>query len=128
MAADALEPVMQMLLADHVKYVVMHGESMRYRKALKQVVAPFAFVSVLAGALQLFEVMTRLARPGLARTNEWHVSPWREPFTQGRRTRMRFSGCEYCGKAVLRCLRSRLWSSDELTTNTALGVRLNEVS
>jgi hypothetical protein len=34
MAADALEPVMQMLLADHVKYVVMHGESMRYRKAL----------------------------------------------------------------------------------------------
>jgi hypothetical protein len=34
MAADALEPVMQMLLADRVKYVVMHGESMRYRKAL----------------------------------------------------------------------------------------------
>jgi hypothetical protein len=34
MAADGLEPVMQMLLADRVKYVVMHGESMRYRKAL----------------------------------------------------------------------------------------------
>jgi hypothetical protein len=34
MAADALDPVMQMLLADRVNYVVMHGESMRYRKAL----------------------------------------------------------------------------------------------
>jgi hypothetical protein len=34
MAADALEPVMQMLLADRVKYVVMDGEPMRYRKAL----------------------------------------------------------------------------------------------
>jgi hypothetical protein len=90
----------------------------------KQVVAPFAFVSVLAGTLLLFEVMTRLARPGLTRTNEWHVSPWREPFSKGRLIRMRFSGCECCGKAVLRGLRSRLWSSDELTTNTALGVRL----
>jgi len=90
----------------------------------KQVVAPFAFVSVLAGALLLFEVMTRLARPGLARTNEWHVSPWRAPFALGRLTRMRFSGCECCGKTVLRGLRSRLWSSDELTTNTALGERL----
>jgi hypothetical protein len=34
MAADALEPVIQMLLVDRVKYVVMHGEPMRYHKAL----------------------------------------------------------------------------------------------
>ena len=84
----------------------------------KQVVAPFAFVSVLAGTLLLFEMMTRLARQGLMQTNEWHVSPWREPFSRGRMTRMRFSGCECCGKAVLRGLRSRLWSSDELSKNS----------
>ena len=34
MAADALEPVIQMLLAGRVKYIVMHGESIRYRKAI----------------------------------------------------------------------------------------------
>jgi hypothetical protein len=42
----------------------------------KQVVAPFAFVSVLAGTLLLFEVMIRLGRPGSVNSNEWHVSPW----------------------------------------------------
>jgi hypothetical protein len=85
----------------------------------KQAVAPFAFVSVLAGTLLLFEVMTRLARPGLTRTNEWHVSPWREPFSQGRLTRMRYVGCECCGKPILRSLRSRLWTSEELTASKA---------
>jgi hypothetical protein len=85
----------------------------------KQVVAPFAFVSVLAGTLLLFEVMTRLARPGLTRTNEWHVSPWREPFSQGRLTRMRYVGCECCGKPIFRSLRSRLWTSEELTASKA---------
>lgn len=33
MAADALVPVMKMLLADRVKYI-MHGQPMRYRKVL----------------------------------------------------------------------------------------------
>lgn len=79
----------------------------------KQVVAPFAFVSVLAGTLLLFEVMARLARPGLAQTNEWHVSPWREPFGRGRLTRLRFNSCECCGDSAraraLRALRTRLW-------------------
>jgi hypothetical protein len=85
----------------------------------KQVIAPFAFVSVLAGTLLLFDIMTRLARPGLVRTNEWHVSPWREPFGQGRLTRMPFTDCECCGKTVLRGLRSRLWSSEELAVGKA---------
>lgn len=85
----------------------------------KQVVAPFAFVSVLAGTLLLFDVMTRLARPGLTRTNEWHVSPWREPFSQGRLTRMRYVVCECCGKPILRSLRSRLWTSEELIASKA---------
>lgn len=76
----------------------------------KQVVAPFAFVSVLAGTLLLFEVMASLARPGLIRTNEWHVSPWREPFSQGRFTRLQFGECECCGHAILRGLRSKLWT------------------
>jgi hypothetical protein len=34
MAADALGPVMQMLIADRLKYVVLDGERMRWRKAL----------------------------------------------------------------------------------------------
>jgi len=34
MTADALGPVMQMLLAGRLKYAVLYGEPMRYRKAL----------------------------------------------------------------------------------------------
>ena len=34
MMSDALGPVMQMLIADRTKFVVMNGEPMRYRKAL----------------------------------------------------------------------------------------------
>jgi hypothetical protein len=80
----------------------------------KQVVAPFAFVSVLAGTLLLLDVMTRLVRPNLLRANECHISPWREPFPQGRLTRARFAGCECCGTTTraraLLSLRSRLWA------------------
>lgn len=89
----------------------------------KQVVAPFAFVSVLAGTLLLFEVMTRIARPDLIRTNEWHVSPWREPFSQGRLTRLRFVGCECCGDSVraraLRSLRAKLWDANDPSGKSA---------
>jgi hypothetical protein len=34
MSKDALDPVMQTVLAGRLKYVVLHGEPMRYRKAL----------------------------------------------------------------------------------------------
>jgi hypothetical protein len=34
MPTDALDPVMQMLLADRLKYVALDGEPMRWRKAL----------------------------------------------------------------------------------------------
>ena len=34
MAADALAPVLQMLIAGRLKYVVLYGEPMRYRNAL----------------------------------------------------------------------------------------------
>lgn len=33
MAADALGPVMQMLVAARFKFIVLDGETMRYRKA-----------------------------------------------------------------------------------------------
>jgi len=48
----------------------------------KQVIAPFAFVSVLAGALLLLEIMKR--QPGDEReaSNDWRVNPWR-PHTAG---------------------------------------------
>jgi hypothetical protein len=92
----------------------------------KQVVAPFAFVSVLAGTLLLFEMMTRLARPGLTQTNEWHVSPWREPFSQGRLTRLRFASCECCGDTVqaqvLRGLKAKLWAPNHHDQMLSLGV------
>jgi hypothetical protein len=75
----------------------------------KQIVAPFAFVSVLAGTLLLLDVVHRIARPGRGNTNEWRVSPWRTPFRQGRHTRLRLDSCECCGKPLMRKLRSKLW-------------------
>jgi molybdopterin/thiamine biosynthesis adenylyltransferase len=75
----------------------------------KQVVAPFAFVSVLAGALLLIEMMHRLSATR-DNANEWRISPWREPFRQGRHTRLRFNGCECCGKPILERMRHKLWT------------------
>jgi len=75
----------------------------------KQVVAPFAFVSVLAGALLLLEVVRRHNGNGDALANDWRVNPWRPPVAEMRHRRPRRPGCECCGRAEVRRVNALLW-------------------
>jgi hypothetical protein len=74
-----------------------------------QVLAPFAFVSVLAGALLAVEFVRRCAAPAQDHFNYWTVSPW-HPFLVGRRRReARRPGCPFCGIPELRETAMTLW-------------------
>lgn len=81
----------------------------------EQVLAPFAFVSGLAGALQALE----LARfdPGVRFAdgkNYFFGSPWHPPHGRMRRFRPRQPGCEVCGKDAYSPTMKLVWP-DRLT-------------
>lgn len=75
------------------------------------VIAPFAFVSVLAGALLLADLVTRLAGHTAA-GNDWRVSPWHSPDRTSAYWRSRRTNCECCSRDVVRRAAARVWSPD----------------
>jgi molybdopterin/thiamine biosynthesis adenylyltransferase len=77
----------------------------------EQVLAPFSFVSVLAGAYLAMEFALRVSRAGEARFNYWRVSPWHSPVPGLRQTRSRDAACEFCGKPYFRQAMKDLWQS-----------------
>jgi hypothetical protein len=87
------------------------GESKLQTLAGRTVVAPFAFVSVLAGALLALDVVRRLGAHAAAPAhfNYWRLSPWHPPFARRRILRKRQSQCAFCGNAVFRRLNAGLW-------------------
>lgn len=76
----------------------------------ENMIAPFAFVSVLAGALLLVEVIRRVSSNTNIEFNEWRVAPWRPPFGGARRLRVRRADCECCGREPLRRLSQKMWA------------------
>lgn len=83
----------------------------RLRTAMgRTIVAPFAFVSVLAGTLLAIELVRRLgdgaATPDF---NYWRASPWHPLFGRRRVMRARQPGCEFCGSPILRKVNASLW-------------------
>lgn len=56
--------------------------------------APFAFVSALAGVLLVIELLR--SNHQAAMTNYWTVDPWGSPISRLRRLRPRVSDCEFC--------------------------------
>ena len=76
----------------------------------EQVVAPFAFVSVLAGALLLLEIIRQVHEGDMdCLSNEWRVNPWRSPVPQMRYLRPRREACGCCSKSELMQENVRLW-------------------
>lgn len=87
------------------------GEGELGTVAGRTVVAPFAFVSVLAGTLLALEVVRRLSSGDSARDfNYWRVSPWHPPLARRRIIRPRQPGCMFCSDPVLRRVNASLWS------------------
>jgi hypothetical protein len=73
----------------------------------KQVLAPFAFVSNLAGGLLVVELL----RSNMQRveTNYWTVDPWGVPIARLRRLRPRVAECEFCSIPGVEAIVQDLW-------------------
>lgn len=86
----------------------------------KQILAPFAFVSVLAGTLLVIELVRRLASTGTWDDNYWRVSAWSPPIVTLRKKRKRIANCSFCGKPFLLAATEGLWamSNDDCNNNT----------
>lgn len=76
-----------------------------------QVFAPFAFVSVLAGAFLAIEMGRRLTSDtSIADYNYWRISPWTAPVEALKAVRPRHPQCEFCGQPILVNVASDLWA------------------
>jgi hypothetical protein len=76
----------------------------------RRVVAPFAFVSVLAGTVLALETVRRLARGSSdANFNYWRISAWHPPIGRRRIMRAKEIDCAFCSDVVLRDVNARLW-------------------
>ncbi|MBY5710108.1 ThiF family adenylyltransferase [Rhizobium leguminosarum] len=84
------------------------GEHALRTREGKQVLAPFAFVSMLAGVLLACEFVR--SEGDLANTNYWTVDPWRAPIARLRRLRPRLVDCEFCSKPSVDRAALELWS------------------
>lgn len=86
------------------------GEGILKTASGRQVVAPFGFVSVLAGALLAVELVRRLGSDGSDRDfNYWRVSAWHAPLARRRIQRPRQSGCAFCDDRTLQRVNAQLW-------------------
>lgn len=75
----------------------------------RQVLAPFAFVSVLAGAYLAIDVARRLTLEDSNTFNYWRFSPWAAPVNGLKQIRPRHPQCEFCGQAALLMTADKLW-------------------
>lgn len=71
------------------------GEQALLKPGGEQVLAPFAFVSNLAGAYLALE-LARLDA-GIGTSNYLYLHPWRQPFSKLRRYKGKDQDCEFCG-------------------------------
>jgi hypothetical protein len=77
----------------------------------RQVLAPFAFVSVLASAILVIELARRVADiPHGREFNHWRVSPWSPPVPELKRLLPRRADCEFCSVAALVRVAKRQWT------------------
>lgn len=85
------------------------GQGALRTAADRQVLAPFAFVSVLAGTYLALECVRRLQPHPERLFNYWRASPWCSPMTQLRTWRPKNPRCEFCTQEVFRRVTHALW-------------------
>jgi len=90
----------------------MCGQGKLQAAADKQVLAPFAFVSVLAGTMLAVELIRRVHRGEVAEPyNYWRLSPYNAPVIRGRYNRSKIENCEFCDTPELVSAAKALWST-----------------
>ena len=86
----------------------------------RQVLAPFAFVSILAGTLLAIEFVRRIHRGHDGLFNEWRVSPWTNPVLRRRRFLEKNCACEFCGDKILARIAAEIWEEKNLVAISRL--------
>jgi hypothetical protein len=77
------------------------------------VLAPFSFVSVLAGSILALELVRRVASGKVACPyTHWRLSPWTSPVFELQTNQGARPGCETCGNPTIRATVRRLWGTD----------------
>jgi len=78
----------------------------------RTVLAPFPFVSTLAGAYLAIELVMRSQDGAVAKPfNYWRASPWTAPIFQLRARRAKRAACPTCGNGLIRATVSSLWGA-----------------
>lgn len=80
----------------------------------RQALAPFAFVSSLAGCLMVVDLMRSQCTEEVPPSNYVHLDPWRPP-TPVRRLKPRRDGCEFCGDPELKAVFASVWDLPSVT-------------
>lgn len=76
----------------------------------RQVLAPFAFVSVQAGTYLAIEMVKRLTRENSRSAfNYWRISPWNAPVARGQRKKKTNRNCEFCS-SLAKGIGSSIWA------------------
>jgi hypothetical protein len=76
----------------------------------RTILAPFSFVSVLAGAYLALELALRISSGDVTLPfNYWRASPWTSPVVELQALRRRRAGCETCGNAAICATSNQLW-------------------
>jgi hypothetical protein len=90
------------------------GQAALKTEADRQVLAPFGFVSVLAGVVLAMEVIRRVRTGNIEGPyNYWRLSPWSSPVLKLRVMRPSRPDCEFCSNETLRAVVKQLWGGDE---------------
>jgi hypothetical protein len=80
----------------------------------RPVLAPFCFVSVLAGVCLAIELGRRLSQSGKPPAfNYWYLSPWAPPVDELKQIRGREPKCDFCSYETHRTFAKTLWGNLE---------------
>lgn len=109
-----LVPEMLIGLAYDSLFKQLCGQGALKTDADRQVLAPFAFVSTLAGVLLAVELARRAGdRATESPFNYWRLSPWARPSERTRETRPRRAACEFCDDTILQGVVRGLWGGEK---------------
>jgi hypothetical protein len=100
-------------LAYDTLFKQMCGEGKLLASEDRQVFAPFAFVSVLAGVFLAIEFKRRRTGNASDGFNYWKVSPWSAPVPRAKRNREARKDCTHCSNPLMRQVAKTLWGSKE---------------
>jgi len=90
----------------------MCGQGRLQAAADKQVLAPFAFVSVLARTMLAIELVRRVQKGNVSESyNYWRLAPYSSPVIRGRRIREKTVDCEFCGNPRMLQAAEELWGA-----------------